>query len=393
MTRDQFIRRATRGLWGQKKRATALELRGAIEDKIYRHQLCGMNAADAERAALRDLGSPHAIARDLNRVHTAPAAIRATLLLGVAGLLGMQAVAQVASIRTAVSPESLQTSCILPSETEIRAMSTTDQARMRQAIAEQGGPAGYLAACQKDITQSGGFALLRVKDVLDALKAGGVDIGDQTDTSTASFTAPLIAYIDHTPGPLYSTTDIGGERYIGGSDLIAFLRLSTDLPLRLTGLRNPVLQIGTVKLQLGTPAVPLLTTNLVAGVIMRGGPFDLPRPGDMLDSDRLPPDAPRLAVPGQDGDLYAVIQNFERLKGHAGEMLLVRARKAGAISIAFESVSPAPRTVTSLAELNAATAKRENAVMVYRVNATDLQRLSFAQVPAGQLRLLPRGKR
>ena len=56
MNRDQFIRHATRGLWGTRKRDAALELRGAIEDKIYRHQLCGLSAADAERAALRDLG-------------------------------------------------------------------------------------------------------------------------------------------------------------------------------------------------------------------------------------------------------------------------------------------------------------------------------------------------
>ena len=59
---DQFIRHATRGLWGQKKRDAALELRGAIEDKIYRHQLCGLSELEAEQAALRDLGSPHAIA-------------------------------------------------------------------------------------------------------------------------------------------------------------------------------------------------------------------------------------------------------------------------------------------------------------------------------------------
>ena len=395
MNREQFIRHATRGLWGQKKRDAALELRGAIEDKIYRHGLCGMDSADAERAALRDLGSPHAIARDLSRVHTAPNALRATLLLGMVGLLGVQAVAEITPIRTVINPEEIRTQCTLPSDTEFRAMSPADQVRLQKVITEHGGRAGYVAACRQEIAQSGGFHMLRVKDVLGALKAGGIDVGDQTDFTSTTSTTPLIVYVNQTPGPLYQTTDIGGERYIGSGDLIAFLRLAANRPLHLNGLRNPILQIGTAKIQLGTADVPLLTTNLVGGIILRGSNFNLPRPPELvygLDSPRLPAAKMRLAVPGQDGDLYAVIQNFERVKGRSAEWLMVRARQDGAIPIAVTTVSPTPRVVTTLAQLNASTARRENALMVYRVNATDLRNVSFAQLPAEQLHLLPRGK-
>ncbi|WP_019588043.1 permease prefix domain 1-containing protein [Deinococcus apachensis] len=67
---EVYLNRATRGLWGQKRRDAQTELRGAIEDKVYRYRLLGLSEAEAARAALRDLGSPHAIARDLSRVHT-----------------------------------------------------------------------------------------------------------------------------------------------------------------------------------------------------------------------------------------------------------------------------------------------------------------------------------
>lgn len=101
---EHFLRQATRGLWGQHKRDALTELRGAVEDKVYRHRLAGLNETDATLAALQDLGSSHAIARDLNRVHTAPSVLRAALLLGVAGVVGMQAAAQIPMIHAAPVP-------------------------------------------------------------------------------------------------------------------------------------------------------------------------------------------------------------------------------------------------------------------------------------------------
>ena len=49
--------------------------------------------AQAEASALRDLGSPAAIARGLGEVHTAPQTLQVLAFVGVAGLLGFQAAA------------------------------------------------------------------------------------------------------------------------------------------------------------------------------------------------------------------------------------------------------------------------------------------------------------
>ncbi|CAM3553889.1 permease prefix domain 1-containing protein [Deinococcus frigens] len=394
---DRYLMRATRGLWGQKKRDAQAELRGAVEDKIYRYRLSGLGEAEAERTALRDLGSPATIARDLNRIHTGPQIARITLLLGLTGLLSLQAVAQVQPIQTAYTPSYINTVCRVATPAELLTVTPAIQEQYRQQLARYGGAQAFLRRCRGGELPTVGSPLLKVSDVLAALKIGGIDLGIQADSTSATSTTPLILYTgtNHdAPGPLYQTTDIGGERYISTGDLIGFLTFATTQPLRLSGARNPVLQVGQAKLQLGTARAPLLRTNVVAGVILRGlGELNLPRPAEMaygIDGGLPQPSAPHLSVPGQDGELFAVIQNFERLKDNSAEWLMVRERMDGTIPIAFQTVTPAPRLVTTLKELDAATARKENAVMVYRLNAADLRQVSLAQIPASQLHLTPR---
>jgi len=95
---DRYLRQATLGLHGQARKAAELELRGTIEDRVWRLTLLGLTEADATQAALRDLGSPHAIARGLTRVHTLPRAALTAVLLGV------QALAQVPTVWALADP-------------------------------------------------------------------------------------------------------------------------------------------------------------------------------------------------------------------------------------------------------------------------------------------------
>ena len=43
---ERYLRRATRGLWGRRRQAVQQELRGEIEDKVWRHRLGGCTEAD-----------------------------------------------------------------------------------------------------------------------------------------------------------------------------------------------------------------------------------------------------------------------------------------------------------------------------------------------------------
>ena len=163
---EQYLSRATRGLWGKKRMETQMELRGAIEDKIYRHRLLGLNQEDAELAALLDLGNPHQVAWHMSRVHAGGPALRATLLLGMAGLLSLQAVAQVATVKSAFHT---------PPVCDVSTPDTWQRrAKFERLFAQYGGRESFLAQCR-----TGAFnpsALLKVTDLLAALRAGGVTV-------------------------------------------------------------------------------------------------------------------------------------------------------------------------------------------------------------------------
>ncbi|GGN43942.1 permease prefix domain 1-containing protein [Deinococcus daejeonensis] len=391
MTREQFIRHATRGLWGQKKRDTALELRGAIEDKIYRHQLCGLDAADAERAALRDLGSPHAIARDLNRVHTAPTALRATLLLGVAGLLSFQAAAQIPAVGSAFRTEDLQ-ACRVLSPEEVASLNAGALARLQRVYAQYGGPEGLNAQCKKGAFL---FPLLNVTDLLAAMKAAKVPV--YADPST---TSALVLKGSPTGNPhiSYMTELVHGQRYVPSRVLMGFIRSVTGQPFTLTGLTNPVLTIGAARIPVGTAQAPVRTVDILGAGLADARRTDtsLPLPVNVMPIDStfaFDPAAPQLAVPGQDGEVFAVVQNIRRLNqkafngGDQPETLWVRARQSGRIAFTDELI-PDVRLVNSQAELDQATARGVKAAVVYRVDTANLQRPVLTVVPAAQVRVM-----
>ncbi|MFC4455106.1 permease prefix domain 1-containing protein [Deinococcus sonorensis] len=391
---NRYLKRATRGLWGQKRRDAMMELRGAIEDKVYRHQWCGLSEDQAVDAALRDLGNPATIARELGFIHTGPQVARLTLLLGITTLLGLQAVAQVQQIPTAYTRSDIDTTCQVATPAQLKTATKAEQEQYLKRIASYGGTQAFVQKCRNGELPIVGLPLLRVNDILAALKAGGVEVGDQTDYTSTTSTTPLIAYTGKSPGTQYQTVDIGGKRYISSGSLIAFLFFATSEPLHLSGVQNPVLGVGKAQLQLGTVHAPIFATNVVASLILQGLGSNLPRPGELvLAAEPLGPVSSvlQLAVPGQDGELFAVIQNFDSIKGHAADVLMVRARTNGTVPIAYEAVTPAPRVVTTVKELDAATARKENAVMAYRVNATDLRHITLTQVPATHLQLLPKG--
>ncbi|MDR6221319.1 permease prefix domain 1-containing protein [Deinococcus soli (ex Cha et al. 2016)] len=395
MTRDQFIRHATRGLWGTRKRDAALELRGAIEDKIYRHQLCGLSELEAEQAALRDLGSPHAIARDLSRVHTAPAAIRATLLLGVAGLLSMQAVAQIPAVGSAFMPNDVDIQqCDYITGQAMADRSPAMRARIDRLLAQAGGLAGLREQCR-----AGAFAtlgpLLNVADLLTALKAAQVPVN--ADASASSVLLLKGGLNGSIPQVSFQTQTIGGQRYLPGMFLITFLQTVTTQPFTLTGQTNPVLTIGSARVPIGSARAPVQTVDVLAHGLSTSRRTDtsLPLPVSTIPmTTTLPidPAAPQLAVPGQDGEVFAVVQNILRINedrrgADAPETLWVRARQGGRIAFTDE-LNPNIRLVNSQAELDQATARGVKAAVVYRVNTANLQHPALTVVPAAQVRVV-----
>ncbi|OLV16158.1 permease prefix domain 1-containing protein [Deinococcus marmoris] len=77
---EQYVRQATRGLWGRAQRELRTELEGHIAERCQEFRLSGLSAAEAERQTLRELGAPVQVSRGMLDVYTAPA-------LGKAGVL------------------------------------------------------------------------------------------------------------------------------------------------------------------------------------------------------------------------------------------------------------------------------------------------------------------
>ncbi|MBB5236105.1 hypothetical protein [Deinococcus budaensis] len=400
---ERYLDRATRGLWGQARRDARLELRGAVEDKVYRFSLLGLDGPEAVQAALRDLGSPHAIARDLSRVHSLPHAARAALLAGVAGLLGVQALAQVPTVRAIAER---QTEECRPLSPAARQTLTAQQRQTYDAFVQsKGGPEGAVAWCQQQVDQRSD--LLSLKDIVVALEAGGVQV-DMLD-GVEGYLILSFPGGKNTQGLdlSHSLKQVGGQAYVSKLVLLGRLRQSvTKVPLRLEGLVNPVLQLGPAKLQLGTPSTPVLATDIYAFPVLEDleyllkevAPHDLPVRFAVLpeNKDYLGPvQALNLSAP--DGTLYALVSNElltlqQPLPNCVCDWFSLSVRRVQNERIQVPNRSGSTREfriVSSPAELLTATQRKEAALLVYRLDPSDLRNLKLTPVPAGQVRLTP----
>ncbi|MFC4455107.1 permease prefix domain 1-containing protein [Deinococcus sonorensis] len=418
----RYLKQATRGLWGQKKRDAVMELRGAIEDKVYRHQLCGLSEAEAELAALRDLGHPATIARDFHRVHTGPSVLRSTLLLGITGLLSLQVMAQVATVQAILDPN-LKPACTL-NDLYLRIVPGASPAALHRLLSRTNGARqlvdqvlGALSAAEATylrahLEQPGGMErvteeclratpiytpnLLRLDDVYAALRSGGVEVTPIPGAPMVQLSFPG-ARPDQGLNLEHSTQVIDGATYISGAGLISQLKESVTVPLTLTGRRNPTLMIGSVKLQLGSPEAPVHTADLYARLMVN---WLVPRwPGqpnpDLVPlravpaSLQVPLPLARVRVPEADGSLYGVVSNTEFFQSDGPVRarfytLAVREVDGGRLSVTEGRSAPAVTIVSTLPELLQATAHGSPAALVYRIQGSELHHLTYTPVPADQ---------
>ena len=99
---ERYLKAATRGLWGAKKRELCAELEGHINERIQEFRLGGLSLEEAERQTLRELGTPRRVSGGMLGVHTVPAVGKAgavSFLLAAALMMALpQGLAQVQSI-------------------------------------------------------------------------------------------------------------------------------------------------------------------------------------------------------------------------------------------------------------------------------------------------------
>ncbi len=394
---EQYIRQATRGLSGQARRDAQTELRGAIEDKIWRFTLLGLDAGAAQSAALRDLGSPHAVAQGLTRVHTLPKAALGAVLAGVACLLGVQALAAVPVVRAGSNPQLRR--CTFD-DAYLSSFPEGAPSSLRAKLAEAGGRALLEAKCRNFWAEAPAPAnqYLRLSDVVQALKLAQVQVDPETvSQGILSLTFPGQSY----SRPLdvsSSKIRIEDEDYVGVVELLQNLRFNTDLPLRLIGQVNPVLEVGPARLQLGTAEYPVDVINIYSEILVGvlGNEILNSQIGNHIGWESNPsaqPSVQRTDTSLEDG-LYVSLSNELFIRpteavAISGPYYLERTgvMRSGTVPLSDPAVQIA--VVDTSDQLSAATSQKKMAVLVYKLDTSDLRNLKLTPVPASQIKVLP----
>ena len=268
---ERYLRRATRGLWGRRRRDAILELRAAIEDKIYRATLLGLDPKEAERRALRDLGDPNLVAQELNLVHTLPRGVQVTLgvaLIGMLSLAPIQSAAQVVGANFSAT----QDTCDF-SPTAVKSLPASIRASLEPAIAKHG--RSTLESWCKAKRDTNADAL-DYTSLLSVLRDAGVRVLDTrpaNQTTPVTYREPGEKWLLFPDSPnaarlvMPSKTN-EGRLFVTKDRFIKELLRSTSLPVTISGDRNPTLSVGKTSFVLGTPGAPILATDFYTGALM-----------------------------------------------------------------------------------------------------------------------------
>ncbi len=81
---DRYLRKATRGLWGKKKREVREELNAHIQGRVNAYRMAGSSEKEAVQRTIRELGQPGKVSSGMTRLYTLPTALGlGTLILGL----------------------------------------------------------------------------------------------------------------------------------------------------------------------------------------------------------------------------------------------------------------------------------------------------------------------
>jgi hypothetical protein len=73
---EQYLKNATRGLWGKRKLEVREELEAHVLERARKHELSSLTREDAILKTLEELGSSRTINRKMTEVHTMPKLLR-----------------------------------------------------------------------------------------------------------------------------------------------------------------------------------------------------------------------------------------------------------------------------------------------------------------------------
>lgn len=76
---EQYLQRATRGLWGRRRREVREELAAHLAERVTAYRIAGLSEHDATDRALTELGSPRVVSAGMARLYTLPTVMGSSL--------------------------------------------------------------------------------------------------------------------------------------------------------------------------------------------------------------------------------------------------------------------------------------------------------------------------
>jgi hypothetical protein len=256
-TLEQYLKRATKGLYGSKKLEVQAELRGSIEARIWKLENRGKTSDEALATALLEMGAPATISAGLIKEHTMPKILKSMILTFVFAATSFTALnssrAQIEVVTQPISGESVNTK---PTACEQNlAMYYLSFSSIKENLEAAGVTVADTPAAPQEKSQTYSadtkptlrFRLPTATKDLILQTAPGIDSPWKDDTGKLIFN----------PKP---SQNVGNDRFY--MSLWSFLHQlrNSGLPVRIEGWRNPSVIVGQTKLEIGS-ATTLVTPH------------------------------------------------------------------------------------------------------------------------------------
>jgi hypothetical protein len=203
---EQYLKNATRGLWGKRKLEVREELENHVLEKAHKLELQGFNRTDAIQTVLEQIGPANIVSRGMIGVHTMPSFLRST------ALIASLCIGVIATIPSSIA-----------------------QVVTLSNLMEKRGFADYI--------------WLNLSSLNTTLKQTGVAIKTEKNGYRLTFPEGGTALVQ-------ATSTRNGQGYLSAMEFIHALE-STKLNINISGYDNPKISIGKTQIALGTSTLPV----------------------------------------------------------------------------------------------------------------------------------------
>ncbi len=244
---EKYLKKATRGLWGSKKREVREELATHIEGRVQAHRIGGLDEETAVQRTLSELGKPAQVSGGMMTLHTMPS------LMGLGALLSTALVLSITLISGGMA-QSVPGTFYWPSKECVDAFqkgtvsSSPFQDFMNKVFNDDCLQADNSLWLNFDtlrlIFEEAGIKTDEGKRVVGLQFPNGENIAFPLGSPNVSVMGE-----DDKPIPVE-------QGYFDLWELVKAVALKSNIPLSFEGWDNPTVHIGDASFQVGTPEQP-----------------------------------------------------------------------------------------------------------------------------------------